>query len=360
MSSTNGFDRCWGKAARAFLYTVLFVASFLVFDRLVFLGVRRGADRYYASLGTTALQFSKGTFFGSGDGDLLIFGSSRARYAFAQDILSSRLNKRVVKEAAAGKFPKYNHYFYQKYRRTFPRPRAVIYGLDYFMFEKDSDSSELARFGRDIKLSALDPGGRVNPTSPLLSRVSSLYRMKPAIDRFLGDMMKFDRAAEDDDAAPVKKWPGRKKRLTAHRIRRTNTVKPDSWQTRTYQVFPGREGSYLLKLLSDLKNDAVPVFLVIIPDYIGANDTNFEQDKFKADIRSLAAPFENVRLLDFNRPDRFDLDDPKFFWDGAWGKSNCHLSLKGMLDFSGRLAAELKRAFKDVNTGAGPGKEPAT
>ena len=360
MSSTNGFDRCWGKAARAFLYTVLFVASFLVFDRLVFLGVRRGADRYYASLGTTALQFSKGTFFGSGDGDLLIFGSSRARYAFAQDILSSRLNKRVVKEAAAGKFPKYNYYFYQKYRRTFPRPRAVIYGLDYFMFEKDSDSRGLARFGRDIKLSALDPGGRVNPTSPLVSRVSSLYRMKPAIDRFLGDLMKFDRAAEDEDAPPATNRPGRKKRPAAPRKRKTNTVKPDSWQTRTYQVFPGREGSYLLKLLSDLKNDAVPVFLVIIPDYVGANDTNFEQDKFKADIRSLAARFENVRFLDFNRTDRFDLDDPKYFWDGAWGKSNCHLSLKGMIGFSARLAAELKRAFKDVNTGASPRKEPAT
>ena len=360
MPRASGFDRLGSKLVKAFLYIALFGVLFLAFDRLVFLGVRMGADRYYASLGTKTLQFSKDTFFGSGDGDLLILGTSRARYAFAQDILSSRLNKRVVKEAGPGKFPKYNYFFYQKYRKTFPRPRAVIYGLDYFMFEKYSDPRGLARFGRDIKLDTLDPQGRVNPSWPLLSRVSDLFRMKPVIDGFLGDLMRFDRVAEEDDVPPVAKKPGRKKRPARLRIRKTNTVKPDSWPTRTYQALPGIEGTYLEKLLVELEKDGVLVFLVIMPDYVGANDTNFEQDKFMADIRSLAARFENVRFLDFNRPDRFDLTDPKYYWDGAWGKSNCHLSLKGMIEFSGRLAAELKRVFKDAKMGASPGKEPAT
>lgn len=342
MRQANGFDRRGTKVVKACLYIALIAVLFLAFDRLVFLGIRRGADRYYASLGTEKLQFSKGTFFGTGDGDLLVLGTSRARYAFAQDILSARLNKRVVKEAGPGKFPKYNYFFYQKYRKTYPRPKAVIYGLDYFMFEKDSDAKGLARFGRDIKLDTLDPAERINPTWPLLSQVSRLFRMKPAIDAFLGDLLKFARVSEDDDAPPLAKEPGRNKRLVRFRVRKTKTVKPDSWRTRTYHALPGIEGAYLGKLLEELNKDGVPVFLVIIPDYVGANDTNFEQDKFKADIRSLAERFENTRVIDFNLRDRFDLDDPKYFWDGAWGKSNCHLSFKGMIEFSIRLAAELR------------------
>jgi hypothetical protein len=173
--------------------------------------------------------------------------------------------------------------------------------------------------------------------------------------------MKFDRGAEagGEDAPRIAPMPRRKKRPAGWKGRQTLTIKPESWQTRRYQAFPGEEGAYLERLLGDLERDAVPVFLVMIPDYVGANDTNFEQDKFKADIQALAARFGRVRVLDFNRPDRFDLDDPDSFWDGAWGKSNCHLSLKGMKDFTLKLAAELKKAMGNAPAPAGPGKEPS-
>lgn len=340
---------------------LLLAVSFWACDRLLFTALRGSAARYYASLGTDTLQLKKGTFYGSGDGDILVLGSSRARYAFAQDILSTRLNKRVVKEAGAGEYPKHNYYFYQKWRLGFPRPKLVLYGLDYFMFEKDSDLQKLARLGKNIELAALNPHGRVNPSSPLLSRVSWLFRMKPEIDLFLGDLMKFDRSAEagGEDAPRVAPKPGRKKRAAGRKGRHTLAVKPESWSTRTYQTFPGEEGAYLEKLLGDLERDGVPIFLVIIPDYVGANDTNFEQDKFKADIRSLAARFSRARVLDFNRADQFDLDDPGNFWDGAWGKSNCHLSLKGMKDFTVKLAAELERVLGNAQAPVAPGKEPS-
>jgi len=339
---------------------LLLAVSFWAWDRLLFTALRVSAARYYASLGTDTLQLRKGTFYGSGDGDILVLGSSRARYAFAQDILSSRLNKRVVKEAGAGEFPKHNYYFYQKWRLGFPRPKLVLYGLDYFMFEKDSDLQKLARLGKNIELAALNPHGRVNPSWPLLSRVSWLFRMKPEIDGFLGDLMKFDRGAEagGEDAPRAAPKPGRKRRPAGWKGRQTLAVKPESWATRAYRALPGVEGAYLERLLQDLEQDNVPVFLVMIPDYVGANDTNFEQAKFKADMRALAARFSRVRILDFNHADRFDLEDAGNFWDGAWGKSNCHLSLKGMKDFTARLAAELERACKDARAGTGPERRP--
>ena len=349
------------RPAGLFGLGLLLAVSFWAGDRLLFTALRLSAARYCGSLGTDTLQLKKGTFYGSGDGDILVLGSSRARYAFAQDILSSRLNMRVVKEAGPGEFPKHNYYFYQKWRLGFPRPKLVLYGLDYFMFEKDSDLQQLARLGKNIESAALDPGGRVNPSWPLLSRVSLLFRMKPEIDRFLGDLMKFDRGSEPggEDAPRVAPKPGRKKRPAGWKGRKTLAVKPESWQTRAYRDLPGVEGAYLERLLQDLEQDKVPIFLVMIPDYVGTNDTNFEQDKFKADMRALAASFSRARVLDFNRADRFDLDDPGNFWDGAWGKSNCHLSLKGMKDFTAKLAAELEQVLGNAQIPAGPGKEPS-
>ena len=134
-------------------------------------------------------------------------------------------------------------------------------------------------------------------------------------------------------------------------------ARPGHWQKRAYRLLPGVEGAYLEKLIALMGREGLPVFLLIIPDYIGTNETNFEQDKFKADIRSLAARHKNAFVFDLNRPDRFPLDDPRYFSDGAWGKSNCHLSALGEKEFSRKVAREVRRILSQGKVRGGRGSE---
>jgi len=344
MTETSSARKRWITAG---LSLGLFVLTFFVFDHLLLFGLRAGAARYYASLKADKLRSRHTSITGQGDGDLLIFGSSRARYAFGQDQLSNRLNKRVVKEAAAGRFPKFFYYFYMKYRTDNAKPKVILYGLDYFMFEKKSAPDELARLDKSIKLDSLNPADAVNPVSPLLSRISWLYRKKPDIDNYLGDVLRLDRRMEngggEDDRSPAEEAaPARTRPMVipyGHKIREGEA---HLYRPRTYMPHPGVEGAFLERLLADLEEEGILVFLVILPDYTASNYTNFEQQKYKGDIQAMARPFNNAVILDFNRPDRFDLDDPSLFWNGDWGKSNCHLSNKGMREFSRRLGTMIR------------------
>jgi hypothetical protein len=102
----------------------------------------------------------------------------------------------------------------------------------------------------------------------------------------------------------------------------------------------------LKALLDDLDKDRVWTFLVIIPDHEGTNAVNFEPLKFRQDMERLAGRYARVRVLDLNTPDKFDLADTAMFWDGGWGISNSHLSVKGRLDFTEKLAGEVNRILR--------------
>ncbi|MHB8054031.1 MAG: hypothetical protein ACYDH3_02095 [Candidatus Aminicenantales bacterium] len=311
---------------------LVFAASFAAFDRLLMLGFKASASHYYASLDTGDFNSNKTIIFGQGDGDILIFGSSRAGRAFGENQLSALLNKRVIKDANAGRFPRFFYYYYLKYRSNHARPAAVFYGTDYFMFEKTTSPKDLAALDKTIKLDVLNPSGSVNEASAFLSRVSWLFRKKPEIDNYLGDRLKLERDAEAGDltAGETKESPQAGKRR-----KRPKPVR--SQHPRTYQAYPGIEGDYLQKLLALLEEDGVPVFIVFIPDYAGTNQINFEQKKFKADVGALARPYKNASVLDFNRPDRFDLNNPSLFREGAESRSNCHLSFEGRKRFTVKL-----------------------
>ncbi len=369
-----------GKLFRVSLYALLFLAAFLAFDRSSFFCLRRAAARYYASLRTTnAPLLTKDAIFGKGDGDFLIFGTSRTRHALNQSTLSTLLDKRVIKESQAGRFPEFWCSFYQEFRKTYPRPKAALFGMDYFMFEKRTARVELARLGLGGGADGLNPKGRVNEASPFLSRISWLFRMKPEIDDYLAEAMKLKQDSPNDeevlrdhprhkDLRHIKKpkgHPGNKtrkarlgrKKARGRQITKTMVTRPDRWEKRPYRPFPGVEGAYLEKLIALMVKDGMPVFLLIIPDYIGTNETNFEQDEFKADIRSLAARHKNVFILDFNRPDQFPLEDPAYFGDGAWGKSNCHLSSVGEKEFSRKVAKEVRRILSQGKAREAQGSE---
>jgi hypothetical protein len=96
-------------------------------------------------------------------------------------------------------------------------------------------------------------------------------------------------------------------------------------------------------LLRELSSRRIATFLVILPDYVGTNATNYDQAAFKRDVRGLAARFASVSVLDFNTPDRAKLDDPSWFADGGWGFSNSHLSASGRRRLTADLAAAIRR-----------------
>jgi hypothetical protein len=312
--------------------------------------LRAAADRYYASMTAAAFKVRRG-WGPKGEGDALVLGSSRARYAFAQNILSARLNHRVFKETQAGQFPKFNYFYYRNFRAKMGPPKFVFYGLDYFVFEKKSAPGQVARLGPVVRLETLEPRGAVNEASPLLSRVSWLFRLKPEIDEYAAYIIGLDREdgpeADPDETASTKRETGAMRRAVPPRpVQGPAIARPARWRLRPYRPYPGVEGSYLKALLDDLDKDRVWTFLVIIPDHEGTNAVNYETLKFRRDMEKLAGRYARVRVLDLNTPDKFDLADPAKFWDGGWGISNCHLSVEGRLDFTEKLAVEVNRILR--------------
>ena len=345
MSEKRRSPKFWALAAVSVL---AFSVSFLAFDRVLFTAVRASARHYYASLGQDDYKFRAS--FGKGDGDLLIFGTSRTYCGLAPYILSNQLKKRVILEAESGKSPKYFFSFYRRHRKSFPLPKLVLYGLDYFMFDRRSSPAQLARLGQNIKLEAMNLVLAADNRSSLLSRISWLYRKKPDLENYLVDLLRLEResALEGESENAPDKTPGQKQAgggdVSAGGADRA--VRPKTWPTFKYKPFPGVEGIYLEQLLAVLEHEDVPVFLLLIPDYVGTNETNIEQDKFKADVQTLAARHRRVFVLDFNRPGRFNLNDPQLFVDGGWGGANCHLSIPGKVIFTRRVVQAIKQALK--------------
>ena len=332
------------RLAAAVPAVLVFIISFAVFDRLLLHGLRAWAGRYYAAGPGPSAGKAATVSTGEGDGEILIFGTSRSARAFDQETLAARLGKKIIKNAAAGRYPRYFDLYYLRYRRENRRPAAVVYGMDYFMFEKKTLPSELRILDPAFEAHALNPGDGANDASPLLSRLSRLFRKKPEIDDFLGGLLRL-RTEEDEVTPPAAdQGKGRDENPDHSPPLSSDPRKRRPFEPRRYQARPGAEGKDLAKLLTVLEKDGVPVVLVFIPDFIGTNETNFEQARFKEDVGALAGLHGNAAVLDFNRPDRFDLDNPDLFRDGGWGKSNSHLNFRGKAVFN-RLFAEAVRPF---------------
>ncbi len=323
------------------LLAALFALSFVLFDRLLFLGLREGVARYMSSAAVQSLHWTPAR--GQGEGTALILGTSRAEYGFNAEVLSEALGRKVLNEAGPGRYPQFQYHLYRSYQAAFPAPALVLYGVDYFMFEKNSTGLGLVRVDKKGLLEKLRPDGAANPASPVLSRLSWLFRTKPAFDDLAAGFWGFDAdgvpaAGGTADLKPASK---RKPRIG----KGVFVEKPRRWKKRTYVPFPGAEGAFFERLLADLDREGVPTFLVFIPEYIGTYETNSEQSRFKADIGRLASGLKNVRILDFDRPESFDLTERKMFWNGGWGYSNSHLSERGADRFSALLGAAVREAL---------------
>jgi hypothetical protein len=342
--------RPWSVAA----WAALFILCFILCDRLLYTGLRFALSRYFGSIALKAVPRAPAR--GSGKGEALIFGTSRAEQGFNAEVLSALLGYAVRNEAAAGRNAQFHYYYYQSVKNRFPAPKVVIYGLDYFMFEKNSLGLRLVRIDQKTLFARLSPSGAVNPASALLSRVSWLFRMKPQVDELLTDILSSSRGAgtgvDLDEAAGPEQEPGVQgpgSRLIRFE-RRVYTQKPRKWKTRPYVPFPGLEGRFFSRLIKELDEAGIPTFLVFLPEYIGTYETNFEQEKFRGDIGRLVSGLKNVRILDFDSPQAFPLAEPSLFWNGGWGYSNSHLNERGASEFSQALGAAVRKSL----AGAGP------
>ena len=104
-----------------------------------------------------------------------------------------------------------------------------------------------------------------------------------------------------------------------------------------------------MKLLFDeLERDGVKVFLIGIPDFIGTYETNVQKDLFTTDMRSLIKSRRGFWFLDYNHPDKFDLNNGDNFKDGRYGHENSHLSYYGSIPFNKMLADDIAKIIKSA------------
>jgi hypothetical protein len=120
---------------------------------------------------------------------------------------------------------------------------------------------------------------------------------------------------------------------------------PRRYSRNPFPVFPGEEGEYFVKLLTDLEADGVKVLLVGLPDFIATYRTDLEQDRYAATIGRLAAAHSNCVFINYDDPKRFPLATPEYFQDGRWGNPNSHLSKKGVAALLPIFLPDLEKAL---------------
>lgn len=334
------------KTGRGIAYSLVFLLCFFVFDRLAFHAIRSVERRASEKQSLRSLFVRRHSFYRNffslprGTFDTVIMGSSRTHRGIHPYYLYRHAGLSAFKIASAHGRPKFNYYFYQSYRKYAGPPALLVYGLDYFMFTTKTKAPFLHPLTSQ-KDSALEARG-----------LSRLWSNKAQIDELLAEFLNLF-AGEDEDAdgagtvlqrsglpagaAHIHPFIGYRK------LRGFDGRRPPRFERFTYKPFPGREGRWFLKLLRQLERDGVTVVLVNLPSFIGTHESIFQHEEFMADIGRLAAPLRGVHLLDYDRPDRFDLKNEEYFLDGGYGLINSHLSFAGAHILNRRLAADLKK-----------------
>jgi len=307
---------------------MLWLALFLfLFDRGLFYLIISAENRFYRdpSFAESFQEFIKAKPFST-----LILGTSRSFAAFQPDSFETILGQEAFIEARSGKGPKYNWFFYEFYKKCAGPPKVVVYGIDYFIFQTKSKERWLARFDR------------IHESFAFFSAPSLLLKNKNDIEDFLVDVIARIGPAENkafrstQDFVKAQDYVGRE--TTPGKV---VTQKPRDLHVQRYRAYPGKEGPYLKRLLEEWERDGVTVLLIIIPDYVGTNETNFEQQKSLKNLERLTQGYPNVHIYNFNLSNAFPLKRAEYFYNGGWGKSNCHLSKKGVELFNRLLLKKI-------------------
>lgn len=313
---------------------LLLLVCLFVFDRALFYLSRKAQDFVQSGIALNrkfAIQNPAGR-------KILILGTSRTYEGIHPMHLRRALGMDVYKESYIAKGPAYNYYFYQHYRRAIGIPKMAIYGIDYFIFTLHSNERLLRIFPetaqaelpykRGWSLLMANRGELGELVSDALTELdSALGARNLAITDLMPDKMDIYHGTQSDGTLDVNA--------------------PAHFKPVPYTPYPGEEGEFLDALLKSFQADKVKVVLVILPEFIGTYRTNFERGKLTADLDRLASRYNNIRILNYNSPDRFPLNKPRYFIDGGYGKMNSHLSMNGSRVFDSMLIPDLKKILNN-------------
>jgi hypothetical protein len=308
---------------------LLFSMFLLIFDRIFFFGINRLENKLVRR--ESLAEMFRGTA-AKVKYPIMILGTSRTFEAIHPWYIFKRFRRPSFKEAYVGKGPLYNYHFYLEYKKHFPPPELLLYGVDYFIFAAKSSSLFCAHFGIGLE----HPGYFSSPLLLLAQKPwidDSLNNGLLALQRSLFGTIR-GRVGEDQKAMAQYKGVSRPGRLVRQR--------PLRFAKMPYKKFPGREGRYFKALLGEWRRDHVRVCLVILPDYVGTLETNFAQEKFKKDIRDLTGDYANVAVWDFSDPRVFPVENPEYFINGGYGLGNSHLSRAGACRLNALLLEKMK------------------
>lgn len=319
-------------------WTVLGICIFIFLDHLVFMGLRHAMIQMQSDLSRQSDHLLKQLRIDQYD--TLIMGSSRSFHGLLPIHFSELMDLNALQVSLKRKYPRYHYHFYRHYRERFQAPKYLFYGTDFHMFSIRSANSLLHDLiGNSIDITPI-PLPEANENR-LLEHISWLLHAKPFIEEFLQELLETAPGPVHDD--PL---------FSTYRGRTDNQVNATRPKKRFHRIpytpFPGKEGEYLVRLLRDLYQDGVQVYMVMLPDHIGTYASLRGTRQYHKDIRSLCARFSNVECLDFHDPDTFPLHKAELFADGGWGKGNSHLSARGA-----RKLAERIRERKSQASGSG-------
>jgi hypothetical protein len=313
---------------------LLFVFLLFLFDRLLFIVIKKMESAFYKQNTTYSLKDKFAMISKKSNYKILILGSSHTYEGIHPFYFWNQLGIRTFKEAFIGKGPMYNYYFYREYKKQMGIPRMVIYGVDYFMYNISSSRSWMQRFNVDVVDALYYRRG-----------VSVLLANKNKIDNFFNNILnnlkinlnRVEHSRIEQDHVLMEDYLG---------LANTGDVvtqEPPDYEKFFFFTYPGQEGVYFSRLLEELHRDNVTVLLVSLPEFEGTYRSNKSHRRFLRAFKLYQRKFANVHFLNYNRFEKFDLKNSEYFIDGGYGKTNSHLSRAGAEILNLMLIEDLRR-----------------
>lgn len=323
-------DRMTPRPTRLLLAFAVFVVSLVVFDRLFFtaLQLAQAAPNARPDLLRKLEALPDKTRY-----QMLILGTSRMYEAVHPAVIRGALSITAFKEAFLGKGPRYNYEFYQVYERIVGRPRWVVYGVDYFIFELRSAQWAMARFETEAPVNAGQEGFLLTMTNKSAND-RAIVRLLTEMQQEALRVHQFDpeRFVSDMDAYTGSSGPGW-----------ARPEVPASYTKVGFRRYPGVEGEYFFKLLDQWEREGVAVLLIDPPEYVGTHETNYERRAFVDTISGLIRGRKDFAFIEYSDANRFPLQDAAYFGDGGYGSPNSHLSRDGAAAFARIFIPDLER-----------------
>jgi hypothetical protein len=333
MNSSTSNSKPLKKYLAGFLLLILFI---FLFDRCLYFLVYSIETHMFYSKSKFEEYLSR--YVKDKDYSALLLGTSRTYEGILPAYLQVKLKQKIFKEAHQGVGPKYNYYFYNMYKKHAGIPKIVIYGVDYFIYTIKSEAKWMSRF--DIK---------TRPKIGIFSSPLLLVKNKKDIDILQNSILvtlQENKPGEEMEQV-FKELTQIQEYMGANPAnQKLVTKETPGYLHQDFPLFPGEEGPYFVKLMDELDRDGVTVFLVALPDYYGSFKTNVQLKDFINNLKTYRLKHKKLTVLNYNHMDRFPLNNPDYFLDGGYGKTNSHLSAAGARIFSERLSEDIKKYYK--------------